>query len=123
MHSALSRSLTTHVKWDQAFKDYRQQLAGLRDRLDEGAYAFFDTADVHDGELLEWRILDGSRLANSWQAQANNPVEVKLSVWDAYDQFVWRLAYSGARKATADFPGEELMIVQSGEGFGDWGYH
>src|SRR4051812_7602844 len=86
-----------HEQWDQAFKDYRQQLVGLRDRLDTEAYTFFDSADVHDGELLEWKIIDGSRLRNSWQAQSNNPVEVKLSVWDATTSLygIWRIPACG----------------------------
>jgi len=118
-----------HTAWVQAFQDYREQLTILRSRLDEEAFAFFDEAEVHDVELLHMRIVDGSRPAplsapaRSWEAPMNYPVRAQLSVLDAWDRFVWQLTYSGVRRAVVDFPGEETLFYQPGEGFGDWGYH
>ena len=115
--------------WDKAFREYSQQLSAIRGRIDDGAFAFFDEADVHDGELLELRIMDGSRPAppsappRTWATPMNYPVKVELSVLDALDQFVWHLAYSALGRVALDFPGEEALFYQAGEGFGDWGYH
>jgi hypothetical protein len=118
-----------HRKWEQAFHEYRQDLLPLRGRLDDKAFAFFDEADVHDGELLELHIMDGSRPAplsspaRPWATPMNCPVKVELAVLDASDQFVWRLSYSVLRRVVVDFPGGEALFYQPGEGFGDWGYH
>jgi len=118
-----------NTKWEQVFQEYSHQLAVLRSRLSDEAFAFFDEADVHDGELLELRIIDGSRPAplsapaRSWETSMNYPVRVELSVLDAMDQFVSHLSYSALRRVVVDFPGEEALFYQPGEGFGDWGYH
>ncbi len=117
-----------HKQWEQAFHEYHYQLVALKDRLSEEAYGFFDQADVHDGELLEFRIIDGSRPAPlsgpklAWETPTNYPVKIELAVFDAWDRFIWRLSYSTLRRTVVDFPGQEAMHYQAG-GFGDWGYH
>jgi hypothetical protein len=118
-----------HQKWELAFQEYRQQLAALRGRLSDEAFSFFDEADIHDGELLNFRIVDGSRVAplsypaKPWAASMNYPVRVELVVLDAMDEFVWHLSYSVLRRVVVDYPGQETLFYQEGEGFGDWGYH
>jgi hypothetical protein len=119
----------TYRKWDLALQEYRQQLAALRSRLDDEAFVFFDEADVHDGELLELRIMDGSRPApltspaRPWETSMNYPVRVELAVLDAKEEFLWRLSYTGLRRVIVDFPGEQTLFYRTGEGFGDWGCH
>jgi hypothetical protein len=115
--------------WQQAFREYREQLATLRSRLNEDAYSFFDNADVHDGELLELRVVDGSRPPplseprRPWDTVCNYPVKAEITVLDAFDQFVWTISYSSLRRTTIDYPGAEPLFYRTGEGFGDWGYH
>src|SRR5579862_7312007 len=118
-----------HRKWELAFQEYRQQLAALRGRLSEEAFSFFDEADIHDGELLSFRMVDGGRAAplscpaKPWGASMNYPVRAELAVLDARGELVWHLSYSALRRVVVDYPGEETLFYQDGEGFGDWGYH
>ncbi len=42
---------------------YRAELEALRSRVTPDSFAFFADADVHDGELLSFTIVDGSRPA------------------------------------------------------------
>ena len=116
-------------QWQQAFREYRLQLATLRDRLNEETLSFFEEPDVHDGELLELRLIDGSRPAplsepgRPWNTITSYPVRAELAVLDAMDQFVWHVSYSILRRVVIDYPSEEAPFYQAGEGFGDWGYH
>jgi hypothetical protein len=103
-------------KWEQAFRDYGEQLAPLGNRLNPESFSFFSEADVHDGELVEFRIIPGT-------PSMNHPVGVALAVMDAAGQFVWHLSYSAVRHVIVDYPGKEPLFYQDGEGFGDWGYH
>jgi len=118
-----------HVKWDQAVKEYRLQLEQVRPRLSAAAFAFFAEADVHDGELLDLKILDGSRPApvterrRPWKSEVRFPVRVELTVLDAYDKLIWKLSYSSLRRALIDFPSSSPLFYSPGDGFGDWGYH
>jgi hypothetical protein len=118
-----------HRTWNLAFQEYRHQLEALRGRLGGEAFSFFDEADIHDGELLTFRILDGSRAASllfppkPWEASTNYPVGAELAVLDARGEFVWQLSYSSLRRVVVDYPGEDALFYQEGEGFGDWGYH
>lgn len=86
--------------WQKALDDYRAQLEALRGRLTIDAYAFFADESLHDGELLELMIIDGSRPAplgtevRPWRSLKNNPVRVEMTVLDAYDECVWRLSGS-----------------------------
>lgn len=97
--------------------------------MSEEAYLFFDEADVHDGELLELRLVDASRPAplsdpsRPWRTVVTFPVKAELAVLDAADQFVWHVSYSTLRRVTVDYPGEQALFYQTGEGFGDWGFH
>jgi hypothetical protein len=113
----------------QAADAYRSQLVTLRSRLSQNAFKFFVDADVHDGELLDLVIVDGSRPAplsepvSTWTTPRNHPVRVKLSVLDAVDKLVWRLSYKTVRRVVVDFPTEEPLFYREDNGFGDWGYH
>jgi hypothetical protein len=108
---------------------YRAQLDTLRSRLNDEAFYFFRDADVHDGELLEVVIVDGSRPARlsepvrPWTTPRNHPVRVVLSVLDALDKLVWRLSYKTVRRVVVDYPTEHPLFFQNGNGFGDWGHH
>ena len=118
-----------HRRWELAFQEYRQQLAALRGRLSDEAFSFFDQADIHDGELLNFQIVDGSRPPPSsdptkpWETSMNHPVRAELTVLDAKGEFVWHLSYSALRRVVVDYPGQETLFYQEGEGFGDLGYH
>lgn len=115
--------------WNLAFKEYREQLEALRSRLDNDAFEFFSSADIHDGELLNVQIVDGSRPApisepaRPWGISNQYPVRVEVSILDAYDKLVWDLTYSGLRRVVIDYPSADPLFYFSGEGFGDLGYH
>jgi hypothetical protein len=129
LQGSSEQSGENHRRWESAFKEYRQQLAALRGRLSGEAFSFFDEADIHDGELLSFRIVDGSRAAlltnraSPWETLLNYPVRVELAVLDARDELVWHLSYSVLRSVVVDYPGQETLFYQVGAGFGDWGYH
>lgn len=82
---------TYDEQWQKAFDEYRDQLETLRGRLNESAFRFFSEADVHDGELLDLAIADGSRPARLsepvrvWKRSGDNPVRARLTVLDSYD--------------------------------------
>jgi hypothetical protein len=119
----------THLRHTEAIKAYRAQLDALRSRLSHEAFQFFRDADVHDGELLELVITDGSRPAplsepvRPWTTPRNHPVKVKLSVLDALDKLVWHISYKTVRRVEVDYPSEKPLFYQEGNGFGDWGQH
>lgn len=114
--------------WQTAIAAYRGQLEVLRPRISEEAFFFFREADIHDGELLELVILDGSRPAplsdspRPWISPRNHPIHVKLRVLDAIEEFVWALSYTGVRKVCVDFPTDSPFDYHEGQGLGDWGY-
>ena len=116
-------------KWQIALQDYRAQLNGLQGSLSEDSYQFFDEADLHDGELLDLQIVDGSRPgpisepSRPWATMFSYPVKASLSVLDGQGQVVWRVSYRAMRRVAIDFPTEDLLFHQEGAGFGDWGYH
>ena len=105
---------------------YRAELETLRHRLPPDAFEFFAEADVHDGELLDFSVVDGSRPAplgepaRRWVSTLDYPVSATLRVLDAADAFVWTLSYSHVRRLTMSFSGDEPW---EGGGFHDWGYH
>ena len=117
------------LRHKEAIGAYRAQLDALRSRLSPEAFQFFRDADVHDGELLELVIADGSRPAplsepmRSWTTAHNHPVRVKLSVLDAWDKLVWHISYTTVRRVVVDYPTEEPLFYREGNGFGDWGHH
>jgi len=83
--------------WQRAYEEYRAELEMLRPRLGSDAHRFFAEADVHDGELLDLVVADGSRpaplpeKARPWTKPGNYPVQVRIEVLDSYDKLVWRL--------------------------------
>jgi len=103
---------------------YRQELERLRDRVPADVFSFFSEADVHDGELLDFTIIDGNRPAplgepkRRWKLRGQHPVAVTLRVLDAWDRLVWNLRYTGIRRVEVKFSADER-----GRGFDDWGYH
>jgi hypothetical protein len=113
--------------WLRANDEYNAQLKKLEPRLNPDAYKFFLDADVHDGELLELVLEDGSRPAplsqpvRAWKRATQHPVRAKLSVLAANDAVVWELSYASLRRMMVDFPTDPLFYSE-GEGFGDWGY-
>jgi hypothetical protein len=126
---AQSASQANHDRWQDAFDAYRAQLSVLRPRLSQAAFQFFLEADVHDGELLKLLITDASRPApldeppRPWTTPRSYPVRVDLSVLDALDKLVWRLAYKTVRRILVDYPTEQPLFYREGNGFGNWGYH
>jgi hypothetical protein len=55
-----NRTSELHLREKAASYAYRAQLDTLRSRLSDEAFQFVCSADVHDGELLELAIVDGS---------------------------------------------------------------
>ncbi len=115
--------------WDKAHHDYRAELDRIKLRLSAEHFLFFSEADVHDGELLQFKIIDGSRPApltetqRPWRNPGNYPVRVELAVIDAVEKYIWSISYSKIKRVVVDFPGSEPLFFSDGEGFGDWGYH
>ena len=58
-----------------------------------------------------------------WKSPRNYPVRIQLTILDAMDQVVWRLAYRTLRRTVVDYPSEQPLFYQKGGGFGDFGYH
>jgi len=115
--------------WGKALRAYREQLETLRGRLPDHVFAFFDHADIHDGELLHLDIRDGSRpapldqLPRPWIVPGDHPVRVDLAILDTYDRRVWGLRYSAIRRILVDFPSSKPLYYQDGDGFGDVACH
>ena len=119
----------TDEQWTKAFKSYQAQLKKLRGRVDADAFEFFTSANVHDGELMWFHVVDGSRPAplgrasRRWRSSDAHPISVEVAVLDAPDTTVWTLKYQGVRRILLDFPSEEPLFHFEGRGFSDWGYH
>ena len=117
-----------HLQYQRAFESYRVNLDDLRPRVGDSVWDFFANIDVHDAELLDLRIVDGSRPAplgepaRPWQCITTYPVRVELTLLDAFDQYVWRLWYSAVRLVLIDFPSDDPLLGSDG-GFEDLGYH
>jgi hypothetical protein len=109
---------------EDPFALYRRALEALRGRLEPDVFAFFADADVHDGELIDWTVTDGSRPAplgeprREWGPRSGLPVRVALRVLDAWDRFIWSIRYTSVRRVEAKYASGEW-----GGGFDDWGYH
>jgi hypothetical protein len=112
--------------WRVASEEYENQLRTVEARLSPEARRFFH-ADVHDGELLRFNIIDGGRVAagptEPWEYQRQYPVSVELEVLESFGDRSWQLSYLGCRRTMVDFPTEEPLFHTDGQGFGDWGYH
>ncbi len=106
---------------------YRRELEGLRDRLLPEPFAFFAEADVHDGELLSFAIIDGSRPSpldqpsRPWHSDDEFPVRVELRLLDAREEWLWTINYLSVRRVQAQY--DRPLEPCGGFGFGDWGYH
>jgi len=117
------------ASWGKALRAYREQLETLRGALPAEVFAFFDRADIHDGELLHLDIRDGSRpapidqLPRPWIVPGNHPVRVELAILDSYDKQVWGLRYGAIRRILVDFPSDKPLFHQDEEGFGDVACH
>lgn len=104
---------------------YRRELETLRPRLHADAFRFFTDADVHDGELMALRVVDGSRPTSGgpWVTRTDYPVVVGLAVLEATGRCKWTLSYRGVRRVQVDYLNDEHLFPIEGSGFGDWGYH
>jgi len=117
------------ASWGKALRAYRGQLEAMRPRLPDHVFAFFDRADIHEGELLHLDIRDGSRAApldqlpRPWIVPGDHPVRMELAILDVYDKQVWTLQYRAIRRILVDFPSQTPLFYQDGEGFGDVGCH
>src|SRR3954449_7073182 len=81
------------ASWGKALRAYRGQLEAMRPRLTEHVFAFFDRADIHEGELLHLDIRDGRQ-----PVPGDHPVRMELAILDAYDKLVWTLQYRSIRR-------------------------
>lgn len=117
------------AEWGKALRAYREQLETLRGRFPDPVFAFFDRADIHDGELLHLNIRDGSRpaaleqLPRPWIVPGDHPVRAELAILDTYDRQIWGLRYGAIRRILVDFPSNKPLFYQDGEGFGDVACH
>lgn len=50
-------------------------------------------------------------------------MRVELTILDAFDQYVWRVAYSSTRLVLIDFPSNDPLFKRGAGGFDDLGYH
>jgi hypothetical protein len=118
-----------HFQWQRAFEAYRASLELLRGRVGEEAFKFFAESEVHDAELLDLRVVDGSRPAppgepaRPWHSVTECPVRVELRILDAQDDNVWHLIYSSTRSVLIDFPSNDQLFNLGLGGFDDLGYH
>jgi hypothetical protein len=87
----------------------------MRGRLNEDVYKFYET-DIHDGELPDVRLVDGSRPAplgepaHPWELQVPYSIPADLVILDAFDQFVWYVYYSSLRRVSVDFPSDDPLF-------------
>jgi hypothetical protein len=110
------------------FRLYRAELETLRHRLEPSAFEFFADADVHDGELLDFQVIDGSRPAplvepaRRWAYRHDYPVRASLRVLDSADKLVWTLTYSHVRRLSLSLFLASLPLGR-GVALGTGGYH
>ena len=122
-------------RWSEAFDAYTAVLESLRSRLSADVFAFFQSADVHDGKLMQLRIRDFDPLApkpvasavaddgvddGPWEGPYRLTVDLAVAEWTRIE---WTLRYSGIRRLLIDFPSDTPLFFGSGDGFEDWGYH
>ena len=131
--SLQSRDYTPPPEAESPFRLYHAELALLRERLAPEVFGFFSEADVHDGELLEFTVVDGNAGPHRSESPHGNgraslgfPVRVHLRVMDAHERLVWTLNYSAVRRCVVQYNAEADLFPSGsggGFGFGDWGYH
>lgn len=124
-----SHARDAHSEWQRAIDKYLSQLENLRERLSIETFRFFSGDDLHDGELLEISVVDGSRPAplhaprRPWLSPRNHPVKAVVTALDANEKYVWVLSYENVRRILVDYPSDAPLFHSEGEGFGDWAYH
>jgi hypothetical protein len=102
----------TGNSWGKALRAYREQLETLRPRFPDEVFAFFDRADIHEGELLRLDISDDGE-----------PVRVAVALRDVYDRQSWTLQYGSARRAVVDLPAHAPPRRHDVDGFGEVACH
>jgi hypothetical protein len=107
--------------WNRARRAYWKELDAMRPQFAPGVFAFFERADVHEGELLYIDVIDGSRPAHLHAPP--HPVRVKLALLDVYKRFTWTLHYGAVRRVVVDFPSAAPLIRPNEAGFGLLGFH
>ena len=111
-------------EWERLLVAYRDELAGLAERIPPATMVFFAEANVHDGQLLEFRVSQPTaRTPWDGAAETEHPVDVQLVVQEEGGASTWRLKYSNVRRVNVDYPSTSPLFPMGGEGFGDWGYH
>lgn len=106
--------------WDKARRAYWKQLAALRPQFPPDVFAFFERADIHEGELLHIDVADGPRAGAQ---PGNHPVRVELVLQDVYERLAWTLRYASVRRVVIDFPSAAPLAYRDGDGFGAIGFH
>ena len=115
--------------WNKARRAYWKQLDALRPRFAPEIFAFFERADVHEGELLHMDVVDGSRAVAFDPATGPDiitgahPVRVELALLDVYARFLWTLRYASVRRVVLDFPSNAPLHAPPEDGFGALGFH
>lgn len=116
--------------WNRARGAYWKQLDALRPRFAPEIFAFFERADVHEGELLHVDVVDGSRAVISDSPAAGpgtitgeHPVRVEFALLDVYARFLWTLRYASVRRVVLDLPSNAPLHAPPEDGFGALGFH
>lgn len=111
--------------WNRARGAYWKQLDALRPRFAPEIFAFFERADVHEGELLHVDVVDGSRIdpPDAAAQPGDHPVRVELALVDVYKRFLWTLRYAAVRRVVLDFPSNAPLHAPPEDGFGALGFH
>ena len=131
-------ALEAERRYGEAFAAYARELDALRPRLPADVFAFFESADVHDGKLIHLRVRDFDPVATEqaappeaidadgeddegpWEGPYRVGVELAVREWTRTQ---WTLRYAAIRRILVDFPTESPLFVGPGDGFEDWGYH
>jgi hypothetical protein len=119
----LSNAEASERDWSRRLNAYRDSLSNLRDRLPAAVMFFFEEADVHDGQLGEFRVFQPALEVWDGSPDTEHPVGVDLVVHEDRGRGSWRVKYSSVRRVTADYPSDTPLFPTGGGGFGDWGYH
>jgi hypothetical protein len=86
---------------------YRRQLEGLKTRLSEGSWDFFDSVSLHDGTLLAMRVGDDiDKLFPTYKSILVNRrhLSVELEVLSRDETQIYTLRYDRLRRVLFDFP-------------------
>jgi hypothetical protein len=131
-------ALEADRRYGEAFAAYARELEALRPRLPKHVFAFFESADVHDGKLIHLRVRDFDPVATNqvpppkaidadredeegpWEGPYRVGVELAVRAWTRAE---WTLRYAHIRRILVDYPSEQPLFAGRGDGFEDWGYH